>query len=365
MEENLMRMKRTLKTTTEISANYGLELNKSKTKVLILHGRTDEKIIEGVEIVKELKYLGFYITNKKNIFTNQKTYSIKKAQNMCNMTYSVIERAVNKTIIGKTYWKQVVLPSILYGNSIMEYTKTELDKLQVIENAVYRKVLVAASYTPVECLRGDIGASCMENRYYRNKLTYYRYLKTCKNDLLKEILRDMEEKKYDIIEFYRTIMSKMNIKDICEETVDEIKEKVRIYDNKCWKFGMNTKSSIELYRKNKDEIKEEDMYDNSKRSNVWFKIRTNTLNLNDRKRFENGNTFCELCGKEEENLNHFLLKCEKIQNERNQCIELQKPLNLDEGNTMEIFIYQKENIQRKMKTAEIMWLKRYQLINNI
>ena len=100
-------------------------------------------------------------------------------------------------------------------------------------------------------------------------------------------------------------------------------------------------------------------------NNVWFKIRTNTLNLNDRKRFENGNTFCELCGKEEENLNHFLLKCEKIQNERNQCIELQKPLNLDEGNTMEIFIYQKENIQRKMKTAEIMWLKRYQLINSI
>ena len=49
-------------------------------------------------------------------------------------------------------------------------------------------------------------------------------------------------------------MSKMNIKDICEETVDEIKEKVRIYDNKCWKFGMNTKSSIELYRKNKDEM---------------------------------------------------------------------------------------------------------------
>ena len=47
-------------------------------------------------------------------------------------------------------------------------------------------------------------------------------------------------------------------------------------------------------------LKEEDMYDNSKRSNVWFKIRTNTLNLNDRKRFENGNTFCELCGKKEE-----------------------------------------------------------------
>ena len=40
---------------------------------------------------------------------------IEKAQRMANMTYGVVARCCNKLLIGKTFWKTLALPSILYG----------------------------------------------------------------------------------------------------------------------------------------------------------------------------------------------------------------------------------------------------------
>ena len=56
------------------------------------------------------------------------------------MTYSIIKRSVNKMLIGKTFWKNVVLPTILQGVGLMTFTSKEIKKLQVIENGVYRKI---------------------------------------------------------------------------------------------------------------------------------------------------------------------------------------------------------------------------------
>lgn len=72
---------------------------------------------------------------------------IEKAQKLANLTYSVIGKSCNKVLIGKTYWKNVALPSILYGTSIITLTEAEIDKLQTIENGVYRRILGAAIST--------------------------------------------------------------------------------------------------------------------------------------------------------------------------------------------------------------------------
>ena len=361
LEENMMRLARTLKLTTEISAKYGLELNKDKSKIMILNGKTEQIEMEGVQIVNELKYLGFLINNKRNIFSKHKINNLKKAQKMCNMTYSVLERSVNKLLIGKTYWKQIIIPSILYGSGIIDFTKDELNKLQAIENSVYRKILGAPKYTPVECLRGDVGASSVVSRDIRTKLNYYKYIKTGNNKLLKDILTDMEEKNYEIVKSYENMMKLLRITNIYEEN---IKDKMIEYDNECWKSGMSSKNSIEMYRIYKDKIKEENIYENSKKSELWFKLRSNTINLNIRKRFENKSTICELCMIEEETLQHFILKCPKLQGIRNNCIEIQWPINEKIDETIGMFIFSNENLQIKMKTIESMWKKRNEMMKS-
>ena len=64
MEDNIENMKRTLRIVTELSSEYGLELNKSKCKVLVLNRKTEVKDIDGIEIVDEIKYLGFQYGKK-------------------------------------------------------------------------------------------------------------------------------------------------------------------------------------------------------------------------------------------------------------------------------------------------------------
>ena len=53
---------------------------------------------------------------------------------MANITYSVIERSCNKLLIGKTFWKTIVLPSILYGTNIINLTEDNINEI------TYRKL---------------------------------------------------------------------------------------------------------------------------------------------------------------------------------------------------------------------------------
>ena len=49
---------------------------------------------------------------------------------MANITYSVIERSCNKLLIGKTFWKSIVLPSVFYGTNIIYLTEDNINELQ-------------------------------------------------------------------------------------------------------------------------------------------------------------------------------------------------------------------------------------------
>ena len=92
-----------------------------------------EKLTD-IEMTKEIKYLGITINDQKIFFITQKKQIMQKARKMANMTYTVIAQSVNKILIGKTNWKSVVLPSILYGTNVIQFTKSELEELQKIEN---------------------------------------------------------------------------------------------------------------------------------------------------------------------------------------------------------------------------------------
>ena len=48
-------------------------------------------------------------------------------------------------LIGKCYWKDVILPSILQSIEVMNFTKKEINSLQKIENGVYAPWVRAVS----------------------------------------------------------------------------------------------------------------------------------------------------------------------------------------------------------------------------
>ena len=150
-----------------------------------------------VPSVKEsLKYLGLSIGNKRNLFSKQKKDMITKAQKMANMTYGIIGKSCNKLMIGKVYWKSLALPSILYGGNIISLTEQDINKLQVIENGVYRQMLGGPRYAPNCTLRGEVGASMMKTKVIKGHLQYIRNTLQGNNTILKEIMVTQMEEGY-------------------------------------------------------------------------------------------------------------------------------------------------------------------------
>ena len=240
---------------------------------------------------------------------------------MSNMTYSVIARSCNKILIGKTYWKGVVLPSVLFASSVVNWDKTGIGKLQTNENNVWRNILGCPGYTPISAMRGDIGASTMQIRIMKNKLKYTRYIMSKGNQLLRDIFLNMYNQNRDaLIREIRGYMVELDIGSLdMLLSLNEISlvNMIRSYDSNKWLEDIRRKSTLSIYTLNKTTIKEEIMYDNSFESTLLFRCRSNTIKLNWRNRFEGGDIQCRACNSgEEETLEHFLIRCEGLSNVR-------------------------------------------------
>merc|ERR1712179_319988 len=197
--------KKNLEVIKNISKKYGLLVNEKKSKIMIFKNRKsgkkgeenneaeEIKEIEGIEVVRSMKYLGLEIKDTDDIFENQKKIVQKKAKTIAKNTYSVIEKCCNKVLIGKTFWKGVALPSILMGNQVVNFTKTQIEGLQVTENGVYGKILGRVPGTVLETMRGDIGASLMVSRIMENKILFLKNIQEGRNELMKEIVRNMRK----------------------------------------------------------------------------------------------------------------------------------------------------------------------------
>lgn len=324
--------------------------------------QTGQNVIRGIKVVEQIKYLGVIIDNKRNIYAKHIEERLVKAKRLERMTFGIIEKSCNRLLIGKVYWKNICLPAILYGLDIMKLNTKDIDKLQVIENNVYRKILRAASYTPTGTLRGEIGSSLMKTRLYKGKLLYYRGIFNRNNELLKEIVKNENCK---LSKEINMILQEIGIptNEFLKYSINDIKRKCQEWDTNIWKIENGRKTSLEIYNRFKIEIKQEKYY-NEEKSLIIFKMKTNTLNLNERKRHRNESTECNLCNNENENLNHFLLHCPALEETRSKLDELQRPREEDENNIIGKLLFSdnpdEENIyelwlarKRKMNEASV------------
>lgn len=147
----------------------------------------------GEEIIEIKRNKIFRHHNEKqeeSLQTPQRQYHSKKAKKLANLTYPIIPQSCNKITIGKTLWTRIVLPSVLCASSILACTKREIITLQRTENAAYRDISGASSYTQVPVLRGEIGTSAMETRMRQNQVNYLKYIENESNELMRGIVEE-------------------------------------------------------------------------------------------------------------------------------------------------------------------------------
>ena len=86
----------------------------------------------------------------------------------------------------------------------------------------------------------------------------------------------------------------------------QIVRKILKYDSIRWYDDMIRKTSLGIYSRKKREIKDEIIYYKNRASELLFRARSNTMDLNTDKRHRGESELCDLCERGTENLKHFI-----------------------------------------------------------
>ena len=301
----------------------------------------------------KVKYLGIETDNKRNYFKTQRD------RKMANITYSVIERSCNKLLIGKTFWKSIVLPSSLYGTNIINLTEDNINELQKIENSVCRSILGAIHYSPNVTLRGEIGASLVKKIVINGRINYIKGIQSNRNKLLETILWSIETERET--RWMKTTRKYMNVTNkifnyIRLNSKEYLKQFTIKWDRNIWEDELEMKTSLQIYKQFEIDFAEEKIYDNRPSSTILYKARTNTLQLNVRNRHTNKEIHCLVCDTDDkEDLYHFMLHCTAYKKQRSQSIHLQQPYLENDQNTVGQILFDKDNIEEKKELRFTIW----------
>ena len=153
----------------------------------------------------------------------------------------------------------------------------------------------------------------------------------------------------------------IDLRRIKKMSKEAIKKQIITIDEGKWNAERLEKSSLELYNSWKTKIEEVKEYDNTYSSVLWYQARINTLPLNDRKRFTNEETKCEMCEEPTENLQHFILECTKLSEIRQADIKLQRPHIQNMKDLLGDFLFTDHNADETKETLFKLWKKREKL----
>ena len=204
----------------------------------------------------------------------------------------------------------------------------QVEALQRTENMVYRAILRAPGYVAVETLRGEIGSSCMSSRLIKGTLLLTKSMMESENVLVREVLERVRMDDKNVWNRgLRGCLDRVGLEydSLRELSKGQLKGKVIEMDTMEWRREMNRKSSLYIYRIYKEGVKDEDIYRNDGPSVYLYRARANVMGLNDFNRHQREEarrvTLCGICGEEDEDLCHFLLRCRGISERDDRMIE--------------------------------------------
>ena len=144
--------------------------------------------IEGVEVVNKITYLGLEVCDDYDIFKEQKISVVKKTETRACWLRNEVETSFNKLDVGRLWWKCGIMPCLLNGADVLNFTEDQIQQIQVFENRVYRQVLGGLGDTPVAIFGGEVGSSLVRTRVVQARLILAKSILDGDNELLKKIL---------------------------------------------------------------------------------------------------------------------------------------------------------------------------------
>merc|ERR1712121_248193 len=359
-------LKKLLDCLNKAGGEYGLQINREKTKIMKVRGQEDDFKLDDYEMVGETTYLGITIGGKgRDIFEIENKKVLDKANRKVNTIMSEVRKSADKVIVGKAIWKQISVPSILFGRAVVPICNTLAENLQRRENKVWRHVMGMGGYSAVAALRGEMGASLMKTRIMKTTLQFVREVINGKYVNIREMMLDTIKMKvgnwYKIVNSYLIELG-IDWEDIYGMTKEDINCMMKIYDTQLWKDNLEKKTTLKYYKEGKIKMGYENCYRNTASSMFYARARLNSLKLEEAvgRRNPYYNKTCKICGLEEEDLLHFIIKCPMLEKRRNYDI-LDKNVKVPEDRLIQ-FLYKQKSYQETGKMIKDMWYARRSIL---
>ena len=139
-------------------------------------------------------------------------------------------------------------------------------------------------------------------------------------------------------------------------TKTEIRRSLANKTEREWRMEMSQMSSLYIYREFKGEMGS-GSFVGGKEAVTWFRARVNCLGFGDQ-RWERRGDRCKLCGQEGEDLVHFLLTCERLDEMRRQSVQLQRPRMERPVDQVGEFLFGRQMEEQKRRLLHKMWMMR-------
>ena len=210
----------------------------------------------------------------------------------------------------------------------------------------------------MEALRGEIGASMVKSRIMETMLGYMLDTLAGQFTDVKQMMEDtiLRERGrwYDTVNEYREELG-LTWKELRALEKPTLKEVVKDYDTRKWYEGMSNKSSLRFYIQEKEGIHYDLCYRNSIDSTFYARARINALKLEEQKGRgrENYNKRCKLCGEEDEDMVHFIVKCRNLEEKRDY--DLLNAVTRDPEEKMRVLLFRDDRRQSIGKMIRNLW----------
>ncbi|XP_077508176.1 uncharacterized protein LOC144119445 [Amblyomma americanum] len=264
----------------------------------------------------EYKYLGVWINNGAGYLTEREKYVMNKASRNAAAMKNKALWNYNRYEVVRGIWKWVMVPSLTFDNALLCVRPDAQAKLGIKQRGVGRLALGAQGNTPNHGVQGDMGWTSFESREASSKIAF------------EERLRKMGEKQWARKVFRHLYIGKVDTKwrkrtnKLTKKYLDStrgayqqlsVKKNVKETERALWKTGMLTKSALGTYRIFKQEIGNENIYDNCMGSCLLFEARAGVLRTKPyRARSHEIETLCVACGEKEEMAEHLILFCKGL-----------------------------------------------------
>ena len=94
----------------EVGEYFGLKVNVEKSKALVYKCKERPAEIGGIEVVRNLKYLGMVVDDSRDLYSTHRKAVVDRSKWRARETCSAIKRSYNRVLVGKIIWKNIELP---------------------------------------------------------------------------------------------------------------------------------------------------------------------------------------------------------------------------------------------------------------